>query len=883
MSNTLFSGYIRWGYEPGARLPHIIDRTVKGVTIDRREWDYRRVSQGETYLNAGDDKTGAQFIELANRCDNDYRASGDPAFRKVMQSIRTYLMASSRSAQQKALADVKKKVGKYYGAKKRAGKLNGPDGDRIGYYHTVFCDPTATRFSGDLKVEANALNEQNSFRVGNPGGTLSGSLGFWTKTDEELFPHEPSPNDIKEGLGASDCFMLSALTQIAANDPQKIRDAMKDNGDGTVTVRFYDEEKPVYITVEKSVNRFLGLGNLYASGALWVQMMEKAYVGYQNKVKGKSLSYKEIDFSNTYKFMNAFEPDKVIPGAHNWDQDTHNYCQKDLSYGRNWGAPYRDLKEKSIFETRRNGYLKHENDFYDFLKTHVNGTEGKAKEVITVGSVPLQADTEEKVLNKRGIRVMHAYAINRVFEQEVNDGKGHTYKKKFVQLRDPYGMYRSTYNGRGIMVNDSREFVGTATGGTDNMGTFNLELVDFLKCFNSFSGLKSTTAADYDKRVTLLKEAEMIRQIEIADDPARAEEYAQMIRAQEAAGPEGQQPQGQPQLRERPHPQEQIQLRERPHPQPQPRQEEPQMGDPFDDLGEHGGPQPDETKKSAEHQRLDTFVDLSTQLSRLKRTTWGFERADSPEMVRVKQALNSVRMATKTKSITPELNGRLLKNLELSARQYLSTEGKAANDRWRKVEEIRRTAAEQLSQLRPSEKMKNQAAELKNKLVEKGLLVPQGFENTLAQLCQKRQQAFDGLKHYLSTQKDNTILQVGEEIKQIGVYDSLKESIENGEITQKELDYLASRKPQQLYEAQGKIMTDTADMPFLTTHGHTAKRLRDDLLTGNRPSKYHTDIKQLCSHSKAIDAVQEEKKRVLMQRWGESKDHQPERVRIKID
>ncbi len=97
--------------------------------------------------------------------------------------------------------------------------------------------------------------------------------------EKPLFPHEPSVNDIAQGkLG--DCYLLSGLSAIVHASPQMIKDCMRDNGDGTVTVRFYknSEEqgrpmKEVYVRVKKSVPE----GDVYAKGSLWVQMIEKAY------------------------------------------------------------------------------------------------------------------------------------------------------------------------------------------------------------------------------------------------------------------------------------------------------------------------------------------------------------------------------------------------------------------------------------------------------------------------------------------------------------------------------------------------------------------------------------------------------------------------------
>lgn len=103
-------------------------------------------------------------------------------------------------------------------------------------------------------------------------------------TDEPLFWHEPSAHEIYQG-GLGDCYWLSAIASLAEKNPAKIKECMRDNGDGTVTVRFFKPTEkdnvfhPLYVTVRKSVARYTdNQKDAFALGRhLWVQMMEKAY------------------------------------------------------------------------------------------------------------------------------------------------------------------------------------------------------------------------------------------------------------------------------------------------------------------------------------------------------------------------------------------------------------------------------------------------------------------------------------------------------------------------------------------------------------------------------------------------------------------------------
>lgn len=119
--------------------------------------------------------------------------------------------------------------------------------------------------------------------------------------DKPLFAEPVTGEDIIQGK-TGDCYMLGDLASLAQLSPTEISRIIWDNGDGSVTVRFHEEQadgtfKPFLVTVNKTVPYYqigkiekIQEGNetkevvvprkevsLSSNKALWVQMIEKAY------------------------------------------------------------------------------------------------------------------------------------------------------------------------------------------------------------------------------------------------------------------------------------------------------------------------------------------------------------------------------------------------------------------------------------------------------------------------------------------------------------------------------------------------------------------------------------------------------------------------------
>lgn len=212
--------------------------------------------------------------------------------------------------------------------------------------------------NGTLKIPENAevldRSGQNPAETGtvSHGGArnaLIRKFSYWSdQKDTPLFSHEPAVNDLKQRM-VSNCYMLAGTAGLVNLSPEILKSCIKDNMDGTVTVRLYkkvyhpvenpavpeaaaapeniqapleltgdsemdefledmdvvgqqiqnarDEEatasyEPVYIKVSKEIPRVAGADALSA-GALWMQMIEKAcaFLGRGNATGYKSLWY----------------------------------------------------------------------------------------------------------------------------------------------------------------------------------------------------------------------------------------------------------------------------------------------------------------------------------------------------------------------------------------------------------------------------------------------------------------------------------------------------------------------------------------------------------------------------------------------------------------
>ncbi len=112
-------------------------------------------------------------------------------------------------------------------------------------------------------------------------------------TSGTAFVNGVSSGDVVQGM-IGDCYMMAGFAAVADKHPEAITNALKDNKDGTYTVRFYETSpygaaRAVSVTIDGQLpTKGLGLhyGKGKTTGELWPALLEKAYAqwkgGYQN-------------------------------------------------------------------------------------------------------------------------------------------------------------------------------------------------------------------------------------------------------------------------------------------------------------------------------------------------------------------------------------------------------------------------------------------------------------------------------------------------------------------------------------------------------------------------------------------------------------------------
>ena len=149
-----------------------------------------------------------------------------------------------------------------------------------GYSATQLNELTDKWFLGtDLPGDSVSMSGAKTFTVtySTVGSPLYGSGG-------------PTMADINQGY-LGDCYLLSALAEVADQDPSAIQSMITNNGNGTYGVRFFVNGVARYVTVDSQLAD--GGKEFNSATNIWASLVEQAYAELQAQgvVTGNSVNY----------------------------------------------------------------------------------------------------------------------------------------------------------------------------------------------------------------------------------------------------------------------------------------------------------------------------------------------------------------------------------------------------------------------------------------------------------------------------------------------------------------------------------------------------------------------------------------------------------------
>ena len=302
------------------------------------------------------------------------------------------------------------------------------------------------------------IEESGYWRGGNKRNAMIKGAKHWSdQKDTPLFSHEPVVNDLKQRL-VSNCYMMAATAGIINISPELLKGCLKDNGNGTVTVRLFrrstsptgkklknskgdmvsemkTEFTPVYIKVKKTIPR-IGSADALSAGTLWMQMIEKACAFY-----GRTIMEKRTDG------IEGTQESVAVTGYRSlW------YGQGDQFIERLLGVP----SGKAVSLTTK----KEQKQFFEDL-LHIQDS-GK---VYSTGSGDRGAS--------KGLDTGHAYSI---LGAEVINGQ------KYIRMRNPYSNHSLQYNKKGKHYK-AGSLTSFSNGSDATYGQFLMKYDEFRKEF----------------------------------------------------------------------------------------------------------------------------------------------------------------------------------------------------------------------------------------------------------------------------------------------------------------------------------------------------------------------------------------------------------------
>lgn len=196
------------------------------------------VTRKQVRGNFSDVRKNAFQENLMDNVRMDAAVHDSKPYRAAMEAIRGYasmnLEKTSTDKQSAALAKARRLL-RAHPATPDAQDAESVVINRYRLYFDTFTDGQLT-LPQDLNKESHIDYSQKEITR---TSIVAGIKPGWADVkDQPLFAHEPSANDIQQRL-LGDCYLQAAISSLVRNAPEKLKECLRDNGDGTVTVRFF--------------------------------------------------------------------------------------------------------------------------------------------------------------------------------------------------------------------------------------------------------------------------------------------------------------------------------------------------------------------------------------------------------------------------------------------------------------------------------------------------------------------------------------------------------------------------------------------------------------------------------------------------------------------
>lgn len=346
-----------------------------------------------------------------------------------------------------------------------------------------------------------------------------------------LFPWKPCPSDLKQHM-LGDCWLESALANLAYKRPDCIENSLRDNGNGTVTGRIFDRcdengnylqtPQTRYYKVEKTIPMLKKLGTnaqiisrsaFSYNSCLWPEMIRKILIKhitdkeYYKKPrftwrKGSKLSYEMLNSGYIMlpdtRIFEFFCPDVLSTQCMGlkininlntlhlpWDIINKIFgdenSRREIEHFLN-GEPYSDCEiniaqgydKEAIVELIKPKVRK---AAYKFIKQTIESSRGlicglTCNSIQKIHSNPILGDVQK---DHQGLVLGHSYTILGIQQEEYNGQKYY-----FVEIRDPGGREAryDTIDAQGKVQTQVRD-------GEFNDGVGRVEILEFLKYFSA--------------------------------------------------------------------------------------------------------------------------------------------------------------------------------------------------------------------------------------------------------------------------------------------------------------------------------------------------------------------------------------------------------------